>query len=53
MYPVFYKNKKYYKKDCDSVFLSFYNCIEALNYEGMVYMCEKIWIAPNGDMIED
>jgi hypothetical protein len=53
MFPVIYKNNKYFKEDCDYTFLAFYECEESLNSEGMIYLSEHIWIAPNGETIED
>ena len=53
MFPVFYKNNPYLEKDCDSIFLQFYECEEALNLDNMVYVSDGVWIAPNGDTIVD
>ena len=53
MFPVIYKNNEYFEKDCDEVFLSFYECEEALNHESMVYISDGVWRAPNGDTIVD
>ena len=53
LFPVTFKNKEYLEVDCDSCFLAFYDCIEALNSEGRVYLAEHIWIAPDGSTIED
>jgi hypothetical protein len=52
LFPVFYDGKQYYEKDCDDVFLSFYHCREALNYNGGVYMTEDLWVYPDGSMNE-
>jgi hypothetical protein len=52
-FPVTFENKEYLEVDCDSCFLAFYDCIEALNSEGRVYLSEHIWIGPDGSTIED
>lgn len=52
LFPVLYDGKKYYKKDCDDIFLSFYFCREALNELGGVYMTEDTWVYPDGYMNE-
>jgi len=50
LFPVYYNHKPYYKKDCDQIFLDFYNCRESLNVNGGVYLSEDIWVYPDGSM---
>jgi hypothetical protein len=50
LYPVIYKEKEWYEKDCDSVFSAYYSCKEALNFECGVYVSEGIWVFPDGRM---
>ena len=52
LYPIYYKGKKYAKKDCDGIFTSFYTCKEALNAEHGVYLSEGVWVYPDGSMGE-
>lgn len=52
LFPVNFDGKDYYKKDCDDMFLSFYDCREALNDLGGVYMFEGTWVYPDGSMDE-
>lgn len=53
LFPVYFEGKQYFKKDCDSVFLSFYTCEEALNGSGGVYMADGTWVYPDGSMKSD
>jgi len=52
LYPIKYRRKLYYKKDCDPIFQSFYTCKEALNEENGAYMTDGIWVYPDGKMSE-
>ena len=52
LFPVFFKGKKYFEKDCDDVFLAVYTCKEALNWEGGVYLSNDTWVYPDGSMSE-
>ena len=53
LFPVYFKGKAYSKKDCDSVFLSFYHDEDALNGSGGVYMAEGMLVYPDGSMTSD
>jgi len=48
MFPVYFRGKKYYEKDCNSIFLSFYSCREALGFGSGVYWTEGLLIYPDG-----
>lgn len=52
LFPVHYNGKDYYEKDCASIFLAFYSCKEALNWEMGVYMSGGISVYPDGTMNE-
>jgi hypothetical protein len=52
LFPVYFNGKEYYEKDCDDIFLSFYNCRESLNFLGGVYLSEGTWVYPDGSMDE-
>lgn len=52
LFPVYFNNKMYYEKDCNDIFLSFYDCKESLNYLGGVYLSEGTWVYPDGSMKE-
>ena len=52
LFPVYFNGKKYFEKDCDDVFLSFYHCKEALNGLGGVYSSAGLWVYPDGSMDE-
>ena len=51
-FPVEYDGKNYYEKDCDDIFLAFYEERFQLNGDGGVYMSEDIWVYPDGTMDE-
>ena len=49
LYPIFFKGKKYYEKDCDDLFAGVYNDRES--YElggGGVYISNGFTIFPDG-----
>ncbi len=50
LFPVYYSGKEYYEKDCNAVFLAFYDCKEALNWANGVYVSEGIYVYPDGAM---
>lgn len=50
LFPIYYNGEKYYEKDCDDLFLSFYDGDYTLNSEGGVYLGEDIYIYPDGSM---
>ena len=50
IYPITYKGKVYHKKDCDDIFEQFYTCADALTNEGMVYIADGTYVAPDGSM---
>jgi len=50
LFPVYFKGKKYYEKDCNDVFLALYDCREALSGWSGVYLSEGIWVYPDGSM---
>ncbi|GGE27203.1 hypothetical protein [Psychroflexus planctonicus] len=50
LFPLTYKSKSYYEKDCDDVFLTFYFSPMALNHKNGVYMAEGLWVYPDGEM---
>lgn len=50
LFPIYYNGKEYNEKDCDDIFLAYYNCKEALNFLGGVYLSEDVWVYPDGSM---
>lgn len=53
LYPVKYDGKLYDKDHCDELFIAYYTCLEALNYEGGVYLSDGSWIYPDGYIEHD
>ena len=52
LFPIYYKGKKYLKKDCDELFLAFYHSKLALGSSCGVYMGDKLWVYPDGSVDE-
>jgi hypothetical protein len=52
IWPVLYKDKLWYEKDCDELFINMYEFREQLNSEGGIYLSEDVWIYPDGSMSE-
>jgi hypothetical protein len=48
MFPVSYKGKLWHEKDCNDVFLAFYNCPYSIAGDGGVYMFQGDYIFPDG-----
>lgn len=48
-FPFEFEGKVYYEKDCDKIFLQFYEGWFSLTPEGC-YVAEGIYILPNGKM---
>ena len=53
LFPVVFNGKEYYEKDCDSVFLAFYNDIDMLKCSGGVYIGDGLNVYPDGSMDND
>ena len=51
-FPIIYEGKSYYEKDCDEMFLSYYDCPEALINGCCVYVSDNMVIFPDGKMEE-
>lgn len=51
MFPITYDGKLYYEKDCDEMFLSYYDCPEALTDDCSVYVSDDTYVFPDGKMI--
>lgn len=52
LFPVHFNGVDYFEEDCNDTFLSFYDCKDALNDLGGVYMFEGTWVYPDGSMGE-
>lgn len=50
MFPLSYKGKLYYEKDCNDVFLAFYHDSSCLQEDTSVYMMGSDRIFPDGRM---
>jgi len=48
LYPVFFKGKNYFQKDCDDLFAAFYHSRDALGFNCSVYVSEDLRICPDG-----
>lgn len=53
LYPVEFRGKKYYEKDCNSIFKSFYHHPMSLRFDNSVYVSEGMSIFPNGEWSND
>lgn len=51
MFPINYNGKLWHKKDCDDVFLAFYNNSYSLTTDCSVYMMAGDYVYPDGMMI--
>lgn len=51
-FPIYYKGKNYYPKDCDEMFLNVYsdNDRDCLNTDSGIYMCGGQSIYPDGEI---
>jgi hypothetical protein len=49
MFPIMYKGREWYKKDCNDIFLCFYSCPRALGWVQSVYVSEGERICPDGE----
>jgi len=52
LYPIEYEGKLYYEKDCDPVFVGYYQTRFGLNALGGVYLCNDDWVYPDGTIEE-
>ena len=52
LYPVIYNEKKYYKKDCDDLFVDMYYSVMQLNEGCGVYLSDGVYIYPDGSIGE-
>lgn len=52
MYPVIYNGREWKRKDCDDLFVDFYNTPLALNPLGGVYVNGGLWVYPDGKLEE-
>jgi len=52
LYPINYNGKVYRKKDCNSIFASFYTTQHALRFDGSVYVSDGMSITPDGEWKE-
>lgn len=53
LYPVNYKGVDMYEEDCDEIFVTFYNCVEALGWDKSVYVNKDVGrILPDGKWSE-
>lgn len=52
IYPIFFKDKCYYEKDCDEIFSAFYHTKYALGFNCSVYVSEGMRICPDGTWID-
>jgi len=50
MFPIEYNGKLWYEKDCNDVFLAFYNDSYSLTYDSTVYMMAGDYVYPDGKM---
>lgn len=50
MFPIEYNGKLWYEKDCNDVFLAFYNDFYSLNHDCSVYMMAGDYVFPDGKM---
>ena len=48
LFPITYNGKEYFKKDCDEMYLTFFNNVMALNQNGGVYISDGMWVYPDG-----
>jgi len=53
MYPIYYNDYWWYEKNCDSVFVACYSCIEALRDDCAVYVGDGSWVFPDGTFEHD
>ena len=53
LYPIEWNGKIWDEKDCDPVFVSFYNSPYALAYDGAVRIDSSMVVYPDGTMEED
>lgn len=53
LFPITYNGKEYYEKDCDEMYITFYNDVMALNENGGVYMSDGMWVYPDGTMEDE
>ena len=53
-YPIFFRGKEYYEKDCNSLFVAVYESegIEAINTDGGIYTCGGLSVYPDGTLKE-
>lgn len=49
LYPIIYKDKCWNKADCNSLFIAYYDCEEALNEDGSVYVSDGIYVFPDSN----
>jgi hypothetical protein len=47
LYPIEFKGKLYYKKDCNNLFQTYYTDPAALTDDGSVYVGDGIYVFPN------
>jgi hypothetical protein len=53
LFPITYNGKEYYEKDCDEMYLTFFNDVMALNQNAGVYMSDGMWVYPDGTMEDE
>lgn len=53
IFPINYKGKLWTEKDCDDVFLAFYEGKHSLNCDCAVYIMDGDWIFPDGKILND
>lgn len=53
LYPINFNGKKWYRKDCDELFIQFYEEAQCLDgYDG-VYLTDGLHIRPDGSTVDD
>jgi hypothetical protein len=48
LFPLVVDGITYLEKDCDELFVAFYNDKHSLNDEGGVYVSDGMWVYPDG-----
>lgn len=51
LYPINYKNRLWFKEDCNPTFVAYYTCVEALNINCSVYIGDNDYITPDGEIL--
>lgn len=51
-FPIMYKGREWYEKDCSDIFLCFYSGQDSLSWDQSVYVSEGMRITPDGEWTE-